>query len=145
MLADKAYDSDSLRAQLEKLGSDAVMPFKANRTAPGTLTELYKARSEIECTFNLLKQARRSQRATKKTLRNYAAVAALSANKDAQPKRQRQYELPKRNVGNHVNQQANLLAGRSATVLDGSNVHGRVLAGAPGAGAPTLTGPLRRR
>ncbi len=49
-------------------------------------------------------------------------------------------EVPKRNVGNHVNQQANLLAGRSATVLDGSNVHGRVLAGASGAGAPALTG-----
>ena len=39
--------------------------------------ELYKARSEIECTFNLLKQARRFATRYDKTLRNYAAVVAL--------------------------------------------------------------------
>jgi transposase len=39
--------------------------------------ELYKARSEIECTFNLLKQARRFATRYEKTLRNYAAVVAL--------------------------------------------------------------------
>jgi hypothetical protein len=37
----------------------------------------YKARSEIECTFNLLKQARRFATRYKKTLRNYAAVVAI--------------------------------------------------------------------
>ncbi len=78
LLADKAYDSDSIRAQLEKLGSDAVIPFKANRTNPGTLDkELYKARSEVECTFNLLKQARRFATRYEKTIRNYAAVVAI--------------------------------------------------------------------
>ena len=78
LLADKAYDSDSIRAQLEKLGSDAVIPFKANRTNPGTLDkELYKERSEVECTFNLLKQARRFATRYEKTLRNYAAVVAI--------------------------------------------------------------------
>ncbi len=39
--------------------------------------ELYKARSEIECTFNLLKQARRFATRYEKTLRNYSAVVAL--------------------------------------------------------------------
>ena len=39
--------------------------------------ELYKARSEIECTINLLKQARRFATRYEKTLRNYAAVVAL--------------------------------------------------------------------
>jgi transposase len=39
--------------------------------------ELYKARSEIECTFNLLKQARRFATRYEKTLRNYAAVVAI--------------------------------------------------------------------
>ena len=39
--------------------------------------ELYKARSEVECTFNLLKQARRFATRYEKTLRNYAAVVAL--------------------------------------------------------------------
>lgn len=78
LLADKAYDSDSIRAQLEKLGSDAVIPFKANRTNPGRLDkELYKARSEVECTVNLLKQARRFATRYEKTLRNYAAVVAI--------------------------------------------------------------------
>jgi transposase len=39
--------------------------------------ELYKARSEIECTFNLLKQARRFATRYEKTRRNYAAVVAI--------------------------------------------------------------------
>ena len=36
--------------------------------------ELYKARSEVECTFNLLKQARRFATRYEKTLRNYASL-----------------------------------------------------------------------
>ena len=39
--------------------------------------ELYKARSDVECTINLLKQARRFATRYEKTLRNYAAVVAL--------------------------------------------------------------------
>jgi transposase len=39
--------------------------------------QLYKSRSDIECTFNLLKQARRFATRYEKTLRNYAAVVAL--------------------------------------------------------------------
>jgi transposase len=39
--------------------------------------ELYQARSEVECTFNLLKQARRFATRYEKTLRNYAAVVAI--------------------------------------------------------------------
>jgi hypothetical protein len=39
--------------------------------------ELYKARCEIECTFSLLKQARRFATRYEKTLRNYGAVVAL--------------------------------------------------------------------
>jgi putative transposase len=39
--------------------------------------DLYKARSEIECTFNLLKQARRFATRYEKTLRNYVAVVAI--------------------------------------------------------------------
>lgn len=78
LLADKAYDSDAIRALLQELGSDVVIPFKANRTNPGICdAELYKARSQIECTFNLLKQARRFATRYEKTLRNYAAVVAI--------------------------------------------------------------------
>ena len=39
--------------------------------------ERYKARSEIDCTFSLLKQARRFATRYEKTLRNYAAVVAI--------------------------------------------------------------------
>jgi transposase len=78
LLEDKAYDSDALRAQLQRTGSDAVIPSKSNRVDPKPWDrDLYKARSEIECTFNLLKQARRFATRYEKTLRNYAAVVAL--------------------------------------------------------------------
>ena len=78
LLGDKAFDANSLRAELRQIGCDAVIPSKANRVPqiPHD-TELYKARSEIECTFSLLKQARRFATRYEKTLRNYAAVVAI--------------------------------------------------------------------
>jgi putative transposase len=78
LLGDKAYDSDAIRAQLQALECDAVIPPKSNRVqAPSWDHDLYKARAEIECTFNLLKQARRFATRYEKTLRNYAGVVAL--------------------------------------------------------------------
>jgi transposase len=78
LLADKAYDADSIRQQLSQIGCTAVIPPKANRTESLPFDkELYKARSEIECTFNLLKQARRFATRYEKTSRNYAAVVAI--------------------------------------------------------------------
>ena len=78
LLADKAYDSDDLRNALATQGCAAVIPSKASRAQKLPYdTELYKARSDIECTFNLLKQARRFATRYEKTLRNYAAVVAL--------------------------------------------------------------------
>ena len=43
-------------------------------------------------------------------------------------------------IGRGTSWNGNILAGRTATILDGSTVIGRVLAGASGAGAITLTG-----
>jgi transposase len=78
LLADKGYDSDAIRHQLKQLECDAVIPPKANRKEEIPCDrELYKARSEVECTFNLLKQARRFSTRYEKTLRNYTAVVAL--------------------------------------------------------------------
>ena len=78
LLADKAYDSDSIRAQLHAFACDVVIPPKSNRVASLSWDrERYKQRSAIECTFNLLKQARRFATRYEKTLRNYAAVVAL--------------------------------------------------------------------
>lgn len=78
ILADKAYDSDALRAALDCQGCLPVIPSSGSRA--GKLPydkQLYKSRSEIECTFNLLKQARRFATRYEKTVRNYAAVVAL--------------------------------------------------------------------
>ncbi len=78
LLGDKAYDVDAIRLDLQARGAAAVIPPKANRRTPAAFDkELYKARSEVECTFNLLKQARRFATRYEKTLRNYAAVVAI--------------------------------------------------------------------
>lgn len=78
LLADKAYDSDDLRNTLAAQGCSPVVPSKASRARKLPYDkELYKARSEVECTINLLKQARRFATRYEKTLRNYAAVVAL--------------------------------------------------------------------
>jgi transposase len=78
LLADKAYDSDDLRNALMAKGCSAVIPSKASRAQRLSYDkDLYKARSDIECTFSLLKQARRFATRYEKTLRNYAAVVAI--------------------------------------------------------------------
>lgn len=78
LLADKAYDSDLFRGELRQHGCQAVIPSNGSRAQKLSYDkELYKARSEIECTFNLLKQARRFATRYEKTLRNYAAVVTI--------------------------------------------------------------------
>lgn len=78
LLADKAYDSNDFRATLGRQGCLAVIPSNGSRAEKVPYDkELYKARSEIECTFSLLKQARRFATRYEKTLRNYASVVAL--------------------------------------------------------------------
>jgi putative transposase len=78
LLADKAYDSDDVRKALAAQGCAAVIPSTSSRAQKLPYDkELYKARSEVECTINLLKQARRFATRYEKTLRNYAAVVAL--------------------------------------------------------------------
>ena len=78
LLADKAYDSTNFRHALAEQGCVPVIPSKASRAQKIAYDkELYKARSEIECTISLLKQARRFATRYEKTLRNYAAVVAI--------------------------------------------------------------------
>jgi len=78
ILADKAYDSDTFRAALDCQGCLPIIPSNGSRASKLPYDkQLYKSRSEIECTFNLLKQARRFATRYEKTLRNYAAVVAL--------------------------------------------------------------------
>jgi transposase len=78
LMADKAYDTDAVREDLHAREAVAVIPPKANRKkAPAFDKERYKSRSAVECTFNLLKQARRFATRYEKTARNYTAVVAI--------------------------------------------------------------------
>jgi transposase len=78
LLADKAYSSHAFRTLLDQLNCESVIPSSSSWIDPPPYDkELYKARSEVECTFNLLKQARRFATRYEKTLRNYAAVVAI--------------------------------------------------------------------
>jgi transposase len=78
LLADKGYDSNAIRSKLAAIGCMAVIPSTASRIPKLPYDHaLYRARSQIECTLNLLKQARRFATRYEKTSRNYAAVVAL--------------------------------------------------------------------
>ena len=78
MLADKAYDSGDFRSALAEQNCTPVIPSNGSRAEKLPYDkELFKARSEVECTFNLLKQARRFATRYEKTLRNYASVVAI--------------------------------------------------------------------
>jgi transposase len=71
-------DSDAFRAALDCQSCLPVIP--SNRSRAGKLPydkQLYNSRSGVECTFNLLKQARHFATRYEKALRNYAAVVAL--------------------------------------------------------------------
>lgn len=60
LLADKAYDTNAFRAVLDAVPCTAVIPPMGNRARDFDYDKhLYKARSTIECTFNLLKHSRR--------------------------------------------------------------------------------------
>jgi transposase len=77
-LGDKAYSSHQFRALLDEKNCAAVIPSSISWIAPPEYDrELYKARSEVECTFNLLKQARRFATRYEKTLRNYSSIVAI--------------------------------------------------------------------
>jgi len=60
VLADKAYDSNGLRALINKMGAEAVIP--CNRTRKHLIpydVEAYKIRNTVERCFNKLKHFRR--------------------------------------------------------------------------------------
>lgn len=78
LLADKGYDSSEFRAILQQQNCVPVIPSRDCRAQKHPYDkELYRARCEVECTFNLLKQARRFATRYEKTLRNYTSVVAL--------------------------------------------------------------------
>lgn len=78
LLGDKAYSSHDFRELLSNMACQPVIPSSSSWIDPPPYDKhLYKARAEVECTFNLLKQARRFATRYEKTLRNYTAVVAI--------------------------------------------------------------------
>jgi transposase len=80
LIADKAYDADSLRRWLKARRIKAVIPSTATRTVPYPLDRsAYQRRNVIERLFCRLKNWRRLATRYDRLARNYLAALALVA------------------------------------------------------------------
>ena len=80
LLADKGYDADWLRADLQKAGIVPVIPGTRSRTRPIRHDrKRYKDRWRAEAVFRRLKDFRRVATRYDKLARNYASAVALAA------------------------------------------------------------------
>ncbi|MDH0125563.1 IS5 family transposase [Brucella intermedia GD04153] len=80
VLADTAYDSDSLRKAIADKGAIAVIPNNPSRARNYKVDKhLYAQRHLVECCFSKLKQFRRIATRYEKTARNYLAVVTIAA------------------------------------------------------------------
>lgn len=80
LLADKAFDSDWLRTELDRRGVMAVIPPKANRKQPLPCDfEMYKWRHLVENFFATLKQFRRIATRYDKTDTSFHAMICLAS------------------------------------------------------------------
>lgn len=80
LIADKAYDADSLRRWLRERRVKAVIPSTATRTVPYPLDRpAYRRRNLIERLFGRLKNWRRVATRYDRLARNYLAALALVA------------------------------------------------------------------
>lgn len=80
LLADKAYDADSLRKWLKQNKIKAVIPSTASRHKPYPLDrKAYKRRNVIERLFGKLKNWRRIATRYDRLAQNYMAALAIVA------------------------------------------------------------------
>jgi transposase len=80
LLADRAFDMDWLRADLDERGAAAIIPPKANRTQPIPYDfHMYRWRHLIENFFCKLKAFRRIATRYDKTDESFAAMIHLAA------------------------------------------------------------------
>lgn len=80
LIADKAYDVDSLRGWLKTRRIKAVIPSTATRTVPYPLDRpAYRRRNTIERLFGRLKNWRRIATRYDRLARNYMAALAHSS------------------------------------------------------------------
>ena len=80
VLADKAYDSDALRAQIEDQGAAPNIPDKSNRKQKHCFSKtLYKLRNKVERFFNRIKNSRRIATRYDKLAENFLAMIKLAS------------------------------------------------------------------
>ena len=78
--ADKGYDSDAIRGQIEARGAAPNIPPKANRRWKGCFSPvLYRARNAIERMFCRLKDFRRIATRYDRLAANFLAAVCLAA------------------------------------------------------------------
>ena len=71
-IADKGYDSDAIRTDIEAKGGISVIPGRVNRKEPVPVEPfVYALRNQIERCFNKLKNARRLATRYDKTAQSY--------------------------------------------------------------------------
>ena len=80
VLADKAYDADWIRHQIDDQGAVANIPDRSNRTQSHDFSPtLYRERNRVERFFNRLKHCRRIATRYEKLAANYLAMIKLAA------------------------------------------------------------------
>ena len=80
VLADKAYDADWIRQQIEDQDAVANIPDRSNRKhSHGFSPTLYRERNRVERFFNRLKHCRRIATRYEKLAANYLAMIKLAA------------------------------------------------------------------
>jgi len=80
LIADKGYDSDAIRDDLEKRGITPVIPNRRNRKIQSPVDGfIYALRNRIERCFSRLKQNRRIATRYDKTTQSYLGFAVIGA------------------------------------------------------------------
>ncbi len=80
VLADRAYDANSLRRHLDQIGAEAVIPSTRSRKAPIPHDPLvYRLRNRIERCFNRLKHFRRFATRFDRLASHYLAFIHIAA------------------------------------------------------------------
>ena len=80
VLADRAYDANSLRQYLDQIGAEAVIPSTRSRRAPIPHDAIiYRLRNRIERCFNKLKHFRRFATRYDRRTTHYLAFIHLAA------------------------------------------------------------------
>lgn len=78
LLADKGYDADAIREELDRVEVEAVIPAKSNRRNPVPHDrQKYKLRNLVERLFNKLKNWRRIATRYDKTKESYLGFVSL--------------------------------------------------------------------